>query len=231
MLVLGIDTATATASVGVVGYGEPLAEESCHAVSSHTETLFPLVTRVLYDAGVSLAEVNGIGVSIGPGSFTGLRVALCAAKGVCYALGQRIVGVPTLEALAGTVADWEGLVCPILDARKREVYAALFRRDEDGIIERLTPDLVLSPVALLSRIHERCIFLGDGIEAYDKLIRQHCGAAARLLPFATHHPRGTVIAKMAGERLSHGHHDNVNALVPRYVRLSEAELKRKESAS
>jgi tRNA threonylcarbamoyladenosine biosynthesis protein TsaB len=231
MLVLGIDTATATASVGVVRYGESLAEESCHAVSSHTETLFPLIARVLDHAGVSLAEVNGIGVSIGPGSFTGLRVALSAAKGVCYALGQKIVGVPTLEALAGTVADWEGLVCPILDARKREVYAALFRRDERGIMERLTPDLVLPPLTLLSRIRERCVFLGDGIDAYYELIRRHCGGAARLLPFATHHPRGTVIAQMAGERLSHGHHDNVNTLVPCYVRVSEAELKRKQSGS
>lgn len=227
MLVLGLDTATSVASVGLVDGDKPLAEESCRGVSSHTETLFPLIARVLDRASVSLAEVKGVGVSIGPGSFTGLRVALSAAKGVCYALGQKLIGVPTLEALAGTVVDSVGLICPILDARRGEVYAALFRRDGRGNIERVTADLVLSPQALLSRIHEQCTFLGDGAEVYEKLIRQHCGAADRILPFTTHHPCGTIIAKMAQGRLCRGEHDSISTLVPCYVRASEAERKRK----
>src|SRR5206468_435512 len=109
MLVLGLDTATWAASVGVTRDGEPLAEESCRAASNHTETLFPLIARVLARAGVSLAEVSGIGVSIGPGSFTGLRIALSTVKGFSYALGHKIAGVPTLDALARTVTAWEGL--------------------------------------------------------------------------------------------------------------------------
>ena len=120
MLVLGLDTATWVASVGVTRDEEPLAEESCRAASSHAEILFPLIARVLARAEVSLAEVNGLGVSIGPGSFTGLRVALGTVKGFAYALGHKIVGVPTLDALARTVTAWDGLICPILDARKRE---------------------------------------------------------------------------------------------------------------
>src|SRR5881628_3129264 len=143
MLVLGLDTATWVASVGVTRDEEPLAEESCRAASSHTEILFPLIARVLARAEVSLAEVNGLGVSIGPGSFTGLRVALGTVKGFAYALGHKIVGVPTL------------------DARKREVYAALFHRDQQGMLHKLTSDLVLAPQALLERITAPCLFLGD----------------------------------------------------------------------
>jgi tRNA threonylcarbamoyladenosine biosynthesis protein TsaB len=175
---------------------------------------------------VSLTEIEGIGVSIGPGSFTGLRIALGTVKGFAYAMGQRVVGVPTLESLAYTVCDWNGLVCPVLDARKREVYAALFRRDANGTLQRLLPDYVLSPADLLKYIAEPCLFLGDGAENYSVLIREHCGSFAQILPFATHHPRGAVVAAMAWERLRRGEHDELSALVPCYVRPPEAVLKR-----
>src|SRR5262245_17599603 len=127
MLVLGIDTATRIASVGLVRDEAVVGEESSLAVSNHTETLLPLVLRVLAGANVSLPELQGFGVSIGPGSFTGLRIALSTVKGFAYALKQKVAGVPTLAALARTVSDWEGDICTILDARKGEVYTARFR--------------------------------------------------------------------------------------------------------
>lgn len=226
MLVLGIDTATQVASVGLVRAGELLAEDSCRAVSSHTETLLPLITGLLARSGVSLAEVQGVGVSIGPGSFSGLRIALSTVKGFAYALGHRVVGVPTLEALARTVTDWEGLICPILDARKREVYAALFQRDPQGVLERLSPDLVLAPQVFLERITAPCLFLGDGVEAYGALIQERGGPAASCLPFVTHHPRGAVVGAMAWERLCRGEHDDLHLLAPCYVRKPDAEFKR-----
>jgi tRNA threonylcarbamoyladenosine biosynthesis protein TsaB len=226
MLVLGIDTATRIASVGLVRGGEPLAEESCQAVPSHTEILLPLISSLLARSGISLAEVSGIGLSIGPGSFTGLRIALSTVKGFAYALGQKVVGVSTLDALARTVTTGEGFICALLDARKREVYAALFRRGPQGGLDRLTPDLVLAPQALLERVPLPCLFLGDGVGTYGGLIQEWCGPAARLLPFATHHPRGAVVAGMAWERLGRGEHDDLNTLVPCYVRPPEAELKR-----
>jgi len=226
MLVLGIDTATVIGSVGLVRDGDFLVEESCRAASNHTETLFPLITSVLAQAQVSLSEVEGVGVSIGPGSFTGLRISLSAVKGLSYALGHQVVGVSTLEALAGTVTNWQGLICPMLDARRREVYAALFLRDQDGGLERLTPDSAQLPRVLLERITEPCLFLGDGAESYAELIRQHDGPDRQLLPFAAHHPRGVVVARMAWERLRRGEHDDLNTLVPCYVRPPEAELKR-----
>ncbi len=231
MLILGIDTATQVASVGITREADVLAEESRHEQANHTETLLPLISRVLEQAGVTLPEIEGIGVSIGPGSFTGLRIALGTVKGFAYATGQKVVGVPTLDALAYTVSEWEGkkwegLICPLLDARKREIYAALFRRDLEGNLIKLLPDQALVPQQLLEQITEPCLFLGDGVEAYGELIRQHLGTLARLLPFTTYHPRGAVIAQMAWERLRNGDHDPLPSLVPAYVRLPEAVVKR-----
>jgi len=226
MLVLGIDTATKIASVGLVRDREPLGEESCPASSNHTETLLPLISRLLVRCGIPLRDVQGIGVSIGPGSFTGLRIALSAVKGFAYALSQQVVGVPTLAALAHSVTDWEGNICPILDARKGEVYAAFFQRERHGFLERLTPDQVCAPCALLDRLATPCLFLGDAVERYGSLIVERCGPAARLLPFATYHPRGAVVARMAWERLSRGEPDDLSTLVPCYVRKPDAEFKR-----
>jgi tRNA threonylcarbamoyladenosine biosynthesis protein TsaB len=180
---------------------------------------------------VPLQEIEGIGVSIGPGSFTGLRIALGTVKGFAYAMGQKVVGVPTLAALAHTVTgwegkEWEGLICPLLDARKREIYAALFRRDSAGNLIKLLPDQVLVPQQLLEQITEPCVFLGDGVETYGELIQRHCETLAHLLPFSTHHPHGAVIARMAWERLRNGDHDEVQSLIPAYVRPPEAVVKR-----
>lgn len=226
MLILGIDTTTRIASVGLVRDGSLLAEESRAAVSNHTDTLLPLISDLLTQTHVALTDIDGIGVSLGPGSFTGLRIALSTVQGLAYALGQKVVGISTLEALAHTVPDWQGTICAILDARKSEVYAAFFRRTHLGQVERLTPDHVGIPQVLLQNCPVPCVFLGDGVETYGRLIQEQCGSTARLLPFATYHARGSVVARMAWERLSRGEYDDLSTLVPRYVRKPEAEFKR-----
>jgi tRNA threonylcarbamoyladenosine biosynthesis protein TsaB len=226
MLVLGIDTATRVASVGLLADGEILAEESSLAGPNHTEILLPLILRVLKNARYSLSAVQGIGVSIGPGSFTGLRIALGTVKGFAYALNQKVAAVPTLEALARTVMDWEGEICTVSDARKGEVYVAFFQRDPGGLVVRLSPDQVCAPEQIFSALRSPCLFLGDGVERYAELIQRQCGSFARLLPFASFHPRGGEIARMAWERLQRGESDDIGALTPLYVRQPDAEFKR-----
>jgi tRNA threonylcarbamoyladenosine biosynthesis protein TsaB len=226
MLILGIETATQVASVGITCNREVVAEESLLERANHTETLLPLIGRVLKQAGVTLPEIEGIGVSIGPGSFTGLRIAVGTVKGLAYATGQKVIGVPTLDALAYTVSEWEGLICSLLDARKGETYAALFRRDTAGKIRKVLLDHALAPQRILEQIIEPCIFLGDGVVTYGELIREYCGANARVLPFTTHHPRGAIIAQMAWERFQTGRADDIQSLAPAYVRSPEAVVKR-----
>ncbi len=231
MHILGIDTATRIASVGIVCDGEIVAERAHLSTANHTETLLPLILHLLEDSHCTLQEVQGLGVSIGPGSFTGLRVALGTAKGFAYALGQQVVGVSTLEALARTVNDWEGAICTVLDARKAEVYVAFFRRDCHGQIHRQSADQVVAPHEFFSTLEEPCLFLGDGVERYEALLHEQCGPLAKLLPFSQYHPRGGTVALLAWERLSQGGSSVIGTLTPTYVRKPEAEFRRMSGAS
>jgi tRNA threonylcarbamoyladenosine biosynthesis protein TsaB len=221
-IILGIDTATWTAAVGVVRDGVVLAEGVHRESRSHTASLPGLVERVLDEAGVRVEDVEGVAVSIGPGSFTGLRVGLALAKGIAFAGGLPVVGVPTLEGLAWVADAAPGdTICAALDARKQEVYAALFAAATAGP-RRLTPDLALRPQALAARLPAPCVLVGDAGEVYGEIL----GAHATLRPMASHHPRGGVIARLGGERLAAGERPNPGALEPVYVRLPDAELPR-----
>lgn len=221
--VLGIDTATWTATVGVSRDGTVLAEVVARESRSHTVSLPGLVERVLADAGLRIEDVEGLAVSIGPGSFTGLRIGLALAKGIAFAGGVPLVGVPTLEALACVADAAPGTtVCAALDARKREVYAALFAVEGDGTPRRLTDDLVLPPDELARRLPASCLLVGDAGEVYADVLAPR----ATLRPFATYHPRGGVIARLGARRLAEGEAANPGTLEPVYVRPPEAELAR-----
>ena len=234
MLTLGIDTATWFACVGLANNGTVVAEKSVHVRTGHADILLPLIEQVLRKADVALTNVEGIGVSVGPGTFSGLRIGLSTAKGLCYGLGQQLVGVSTLEALAATVTDWEGLVGALLDARRKEVYAAFFLYGRKGQLKRLTPDTVMVPDELLKRHGQHaanketrpCLFIGDGAEVYRDPIRDTYGEKAQFLPWATHHPSGGTIARLAWQRLRAGDADEIQSLVPQYIRVSDAERKR-----
>jgi tRNA threonylcarbamoyladenosine biosynthesis protein TsaB len=132
------------------------------------------------------------------------------------------VGVPTLEALAWVAEAAPGTtICAALDARKREVYAALFAATE-AAPRRLSPDLALAPEALVARLIPPCVVVGDAGEVYGDVL----GARAELRPFATHHPQGGVIARLGAERLLAGEGRNPGPLEPTYVRAPDAELPR-----
>jgi tRNA threonylcarbamoyladenosine biosynthesis protein TsaB len=204
--------------------GRVLAEAAERETRSHTVSLPALVERVLADAGGRIEEVEGLAVSIGPGSFTGLRIGLALAKGLAFAGGLPLVGVPTLEALALVADAAPGeVVCAALDARKHEVYAACFRRGAgDDALARLGPDRVLRPEALAAELPSPCVLVGDAAEVY----RDAFAGRAALRPFATYHPRGGVVARLGARRLAAGEGTDPGPLEPVYVRPPEAELAR-----
>ena len=224
-VVLGIDTATWTAAVGVARDGIVLAEGPQREARSHAASLPRLVERVLADARLTIGDVEAVAVSIGPGSFTGLRIGLGLAKGLVFAGGLRLVAVPTLEALAWVAEAAPGeTICAALDARKREVYAALFTATPDGP-RRLTPDMALTPGALATRLSPLCVLVGDASETYGDVL----GSVATVRPFATHHPRGGVVARLGWARLQAGEAAEPGPLEPVYVRPPDAELLRSPS--
>jgi tRNA threonylcarbamoyladenosine biosynthesis protein TsaB len=179
-----------------------------------------LVGRVLEEAGVRVEEIDGVAVSCGPGSFTGLRIGLGLAKGLVYATGAKLALVPTLDALAAVAACEPGPLCAALDARKREVYAALFACDERGRATRVSDDLALPASDLAERLPDGCRVIGDAGERYADVL----GTRARLLPFSTWHPVGSVVARLGWARLEAGEAAEPGSAEPRYVRAPEARL-------
>ena len=207
--------------MGLVRDGVALGDAAEPTTRSHVGSLPGLVERVLAQAGLAIEDVEGLAVSIGPGSFTGLRIGLAFAKGLAFAGRLPLAVVPTLEALAVVAGVPAGeTVCAALDARKREVYAALFRAEAVGPPTRLTPDLALAPEALAARLPVPCALVGDAGEAYGEML----GRRATLLPFATHHPRGSVVARLGWVRLAAGEIADLGAVEPRYLRPPQAQL-------
>jgi tRNA threonylcarbamoyladenosine biosynthesis protein TsaB len=242
MRILGVDTATPTASVALVEDGELAAEEiypsretiippAARARSAnHAEVILPLVDTVLSRRGLSLGHLSGLALSIGPGSFTGLRIGLSTIKGLAYGSALPVVGVSTLLANASRPARWEGLICSLLDARKNEVYASLFLKN-GAQLGRLTEDLVApahSVAAMIQRLgaSTACLFVGDGCEVYKPLLSDQLGAQAHFLGAEEPSPSvACAVARLSHERFRGHDVDSLATLTPVYVRPSEAEFR------
>jgi tRNA threonylcarbamoyladenosine biosynthesis protein TsaB len=241
MIILGIDTATAAASVALVEDAKLIGEEiSSRSAASgngaahrgnHAETLLPLIDRLLVKSGLALTDISAFAVAIGPGSFTGLRIGLSTVKGLAYGSEVPVVGVPTLEAVAARVNDREGFICPFLDARKKEVYAALFHREGERL-ERVSDDVVSTPLAVVESARRRmnggrCLFIGDAVPAYEDLIKAGLGEKVRLTRGEGYPSVGAAVARLAEDKVRRREFDPIGPLVPVYLRPSEAELKKK----
>jgi tRNA threonylcarbamoyladenosine biosynthesis protein TsaB len=228
MIVLGIDTATAVSTVGVVRGEHLLCEVVEPAGTGHAARLPALVARVLEQSALTLQEVDAIAVSTGPGSFTGLRVGLGFAKGIAFAGGLRIAGVSTLEALATAAPPGFATIAAVTDARRGETYVAIFRRSDREVV-RLCEDLALTPEAAAERLigavrsEGRVLVVGDAAGRYPEVFGGLCTEGVEVASFDEIHPRGGVVALLGERRLARGEADRAEALVPVYVRAPTAE--------
>ncbi len=221
MRVLGIETATAVASVGVVT-GEVVVE--CHRAiaASHARELLPLIDEALMEAGIALRGIELVAVSIGPGSFTGLRIGLSVAKGLAFANGVPIIGVSTLEAYAASLGSRPGWIWPVLDARKGEVYAAGYCWSGEALRCIAAPS-VIEAAAFADRLEAPSLLLGDGVDTYAEI-----WAAAAACPFESRRladapPSGVAVARLAALRLGTTGAGDLATLEPAYCRRPDAE--------
>lgn len=224
MIVLGIETATSIASVGITDADQVVTVQSSPKGGSHARTLLPLIETALADAGLGLSDLGLIAVSIGPGSFTGLRIGLSVAKGLALATGLPVVPVPTLEAYAYGALPREGLVCPVLDARKGEVYGAVFELQGGGGVRTVAEPMAMTPERFADLLATPCTLIGDGVAPYAPLWRQLLGPDAELIPFDVLPPSAATIARLGLARAADARRADLAALEPRYCRLSEAEV-------
>jgi tRNA threonylcarbamoyladenosine biosynthesis protein TsaB len=228
--ILAIDTATWSCSVALVRDGVVLAERAERATSNHAGLLPRLVDETLRSAGERPTAGDAVAVTIGPGSFTGLRIALSYAKGLAFAGDFRLVGVPTLDAIALAAPPFSGRLCVALDARKHEVYGALYE-EVDGCMIRLGEPAALTAEHLAEAIGQPCTVVGDAVEAYGEVFRRVLGSRATLLPSVALPPRASAVARLAAARLLRDPEgDDLAALAPSYVRPPEAELTQSRQA-
>jgi tRNA threonylcarbamoyladenosine biosynthesis protein TsaB len=226
-LVLAIESATPAGSVSLVSPAGSLGEIRLAAGSKMSESFLPAVDALLNPPASAPRVPTHVAVSAGPGSFTGLRVGMAAAKGLCFGWGVPMVPVPTLQALAWRFRRGEGdVVCPIQDARKGELYSALFRI-EGGAPVRITPDRAIAPEALAGILPDGpVLFCGDGVSPFRAFLADRFGARALFPPEGDELPQASAVGGVALDMLAAGDPlpDPATA-VPTYVRLSEAEVR------
>jgi tRNA threonylcarbamoyladenosine biosynthesis protein TsaB len=223
MKLLAVESATLSGGAAILDGDRLLGEITLNIAITHSERLLAAVDRLLADCGLAPADLEGLAVSVGPGSFTGLRVGLATVKGLAMALDLPIAPVPTLDALAARLPFADAPVCPILDARKNEVYLSLYRWRGDRMC-REREYLALPPELAAAGLTAPVILLGDGIEACRPWLDGQ-GDGIRIAPAAQRLPAAATVAELGHAVLAAGDGVGAEALVPLYLRPSEAELK------
>lgn len=223
MYILGIETSTMTGSVAIITEDRLVAEYTLNTKTTHTERLMSAIDHIVTTASLRIQDIDGIAVGLGPGSFTGLRIGVTTAKSLAYSIQKPIVAIPSLDALASQYLFTDLLICPILDARKHEVYTALYR-NTGASVARISAYSVIAPEHILREIAEPVLFLGDGVFPYRQDIEITLGQYAHFADAVHLLPRGSLIAKLGCERLMAGEHDDCFALTPLYIRKSDAEI-------
>ncbi|MGH7908144.1 MAG: tRNA (adenosine(37)-N6)-threonylcarbamoyltransferase complex dimerization subunit type 1 TsaB [Candidatus Binataceae bacterium] len=231
--VLALDTSSPVAALAVAGGGRVMAEIARPA-AAHGAALPDMVGELLERAGLRTGDLRGLAVGTGPGSFTGLRVGISYVKGLAIALKIPVVGVPSLDTMAAAaataIASPGMLICPILDARKGEIYTALYRVHGDAL-EKLTEDLITTPEDLVPALDGEVVLVGD-VRARDAMALPAIKRAQTLeAPEDCLYTRGRYVAAFGASRLALGASDPVAALEPLYVRPVEAIFKPAAAAS
>ncbi|MFC1601812.1 tRNA (adenosine(37)-N6)-threonylcarbamoyltransferase complex dimerization subunit type 1 TsaB, partial [Candidatus Sumerlaeota bacterium] len=221
--VLGLECTSFFGSVALLDEDGVLALDALRSPTMHSCRILPAIERLLEALGLPPAELAGICVSRGPGSFTGVRIGLSIAKGLSHGANVPLVGVSTLEALAYRYYQRGADVCPLIDARRNEVYAALFSVERSGqTLKRKLADRVGPLAAILERIKRRTVFVGDGVVRYREEIAAALGERARFAPPARLLPSAEEVAQLGRRRLLAGDVDDPAALGPLYLRRADA---------
>jgi tRNA threonylcarbamoyladenosine biosynthesis protein TsaB len=224
-LLLAVETATAACSAALLDDGRLVAEQRAAEGRPTAETLLPGIAQLLADAGVGLSDVAAFAVSIGPGSFTGLRIGLATVKGLVFGDETPVVPVSTLASLARRAPAGPGPAVAVLDARRGEVYAAAFAGGAHEPDPAL-PEGVYSAAELAARLPERCRVVGEGVAVCAEAVRSARGDRALLVPPLAGQARAAEVGVLGARLLARGVFAPAASLVPRYVRRAEAEVKR-----
>ena len=223
MYILGIESSTKTGSVAVVSEDGVIVQYSLNIEVTHSERLMSTVDRVLIDTGLGIGDMNGFAIAIGPGSFTGLRIGLSTVKGLALSTNKPVAAVPTLQALAWNLPYSAYPICPLLDARKNEVYAAMYKFEGKALMYVMA-EAVISLSKLADRIKEKTLFTGEASRLFRGDIEKIFGDRALFAPRSAILPSAATVAEIGLAMIKSGKKADPDSLTPMYLRRPEAEV-------
>lgn len=230
MKLLALDSSGLVASVAIVTEEAMLAEYTVNYKKTHSQTLLPMLDEIVKMVELDLAEVDAIAVAAGPGSFTGLRIGSATAKGLGLALKKPIIAVPTLEALAYNLYGTDKLICPMMDARRNQVYTGLFEfyGDDFKIVRQQAALAVEDILKEINQMGREVIFLGDGISVYKEIIKEITQVNYQIAPLHLNRQRAGSIGALGLIYYERNEIQTAAQHEPVYLRLSQAERERAE---
>ena len=220
---LAVDTATNACSVAIWKEHHLVVENTNVTRQTHSRHLLSMIENALTTAKMGLSDLDGFVVTKGPGSFTGLRIGISTVKGLARATNKPLVGLSYLKCLAQQSAAAKGLVCAMIDARRGELYYALYRFD-DSRIETVISESVGRLSNLVEKIEEHCLFIGNGIYENRKRLTEKLGRRALFPPDFQHTLRAETIIWAGHKQLKNGRQERVESFVPDYIRKSDAQI-------
>lgn len=228
MRLLAMDTATEVCGVATHVDGRLIAQRVVHQGLTHTKVLMPIIDSVLQQSGLDLNDLDALVVTKGPGSFTGLRIGISTAKGLSIATGKPLVGISTLAVLAHQAPVGTEWVCPMIDARRNEVYWALYQR-KGNLLKQVIADSAGPLNDLLRAIKRPCLFVGNGAKQYADAIAEQSLHPVHMASMQAHTIAPGVLAGLGQKRMEQGFAETLDSLTPVYLRKSDAELGRKKA--
>jgi tRNA threonylcarbamoyladenosine biosynthesis protein TsaB len=225
MMTLALDTSAKTVGIALLEDDSILVESFFNLGVNSSLLLLPAIEEMFRKAGLDVDRVDLWACTVGPGSFTGLRIGLGTLKGLALATGRPIVGVSTLEALAFQGIQASTLICPMMDAQKKQIYTALYRAEADFSLKRMGEERLIDLDVFLPSISEKTLFLGDGAMKYRDRITELLPARSCFAAPHLHAVRASAVGLLGRRNYARGEILDLLTFTPRYLRLSEAESK------
>ena len=229
MKILAIESSGTVAGTAIWQDGELRAEYTVNYKKTHSQTLLPMIDEIIRMTETDKTSFDAIAVSAGPGSFTGLRIGSATAKGLGLAWKIPLAAVPTLDAMAYQCYLAQGLICPIMDARRKQVYTGIYRFTDKGEFQVIKPSCAIAIETLLSELNdmrEPVLFLGDGVAVYRNVIEEMCTVPVVFAPAFQARQRAAAVAELGAVYAREGRLQAPEDHAPEYLRMSQAERER-----
>ena len=224
MKVLAIETSGSNCSVAIATEDKIIANFSCNTGTTHSQNLMPMIDQALKFANLELNDIDIFSCSVGPGSFTGLRIGIASVKGMALSLNKKVISVSSLLGLAYNIGYFDGIIASVIDARNNNVYSALYTYSEKPkMIGEYISDSIDVLIEKLKTHNSKILFVGDGAISYKERFISEFGDKAYFAPYHLNYQSAVSVAKASIDKANNGEYNDYNTIHPLYLKKSQAE--------